>query len=353
MKRFVTHAALAAVLFCLTPPALAGAAASDAWITTKAKMTLLTTEDVSATAINVDTTDGRVTLHGKVSSTAEKEKAESAVKNIDGVKEVRNLLQVVPAKREPAAKKTDAAVKEAVEQALKRDKSLADSSISVQSVNDGVVLLAGKAETVTDHLRAIEDASRVQGVRRVASEIQSPDKLADDEIWRSERAKTEKDHGVTDSASDLRITATTKLRLIADSQAPALDINVDTRDGVVTLFGIVPTTASKKAAEADARKVSGVKRVVNELQIVPNAARERVDAKDDDVKRAVEQAIADRNDLKDVDVEVKNGVVRLTGSVPREEDRLRAAITARGTAGVRSVQDDLRIAAEKTAHAAH
>ena len=353
MKRVITRAALAAALFCVTAPAIAVAAVSDAWITTKAKMALLTTEDVGGTAINVDTTDGRVTLHGKVSSATEKTKAESAVKEIDGVKEVRNLLQVVPAKHEPAAKKTDASLKDAVEQALKRDKSLADSSISVQSVNDGVVLLAGKAATVTDHLRAIEDAGRVPGVRRVASEIQSPDKLADDEIWRSEQAKVDKDRGVTDSADDLRVTAATKLRLIADSQTPALDINVDTRDGVVTLFGIVPSAASKKAAEDDARKVSGVKRVVNELQVVPSAARERVEAKDDDLKRSVEQAIAGRDDLKDVDVEVKNGVVRLTGTVPRAEDRLRAAITARGTAGVRSVQDDLRIVAEKTADAEH
>jgi osmotically-inducible protein OsmY len=37
-------------------PAQAGP--SDAWITTKAKAALLTTEGVSGTAINVDTADG-------------------------------------------------------------------------------------------------------------------------------------------------------------------------------------------------------------------------------------------------------------------------------------------------------
>jgi osmotically-inducible protein OsmY len=35
------------------------------------------------------------------------------------------------------------------------------------------------------------------------------------------------------------ITSATKMRLLADSQPPALDINVDTREGIVTLFGIV------------------------------------------------------------------------------------------------------------------
>ena len=38
------------------------ASAPDAWITTKAKMALLMAEDVSATAVRVDTTDGKVTL---------------------------------------------------------------------------------------------------------------------------------------------------------------------------------------------------------------------------------------------------------------------------------------------------
>ena len=48
----------------------------DSWITTKTKMALATTDGVSATQVHVDTVDGRVTLHGKVDSEAEKAKAE-------------------------------------------------------------------------------------------------------------------------------------------------------------------------------------------------------------------------------------------------------------------------------------
>ena len=346
MKRTIIFGLLAASLMSAAP-GIARASASDAWITTKAKMTLLTTEGVSGTGIDVDTIEGRVTLHGKVDSNEEKAKAESAVKAIDGVTEVRDLLQVVPAPRAAATKRADADVKRAVEQSLARDKALANSSVAVQSVNDGVVLLSGKAQTVTDHLRAIQDASRVPGVRRVASEIESPDKLADDEIRHSRQAKKDTARGMSDSAADLRITAATKLRLLADSNTPALDINVDTLNGVVTLFGIVPTPASKRMAEADAHKVSGVTRVVNELQVVPSNARKTVNAHDDVIKRDVEQAIAAHEDLKDVDVDVKNGVVRLSGTVPNEERRLGAAITARATAGVRAVQDDLRIHDER------
>jgi len=114
------------------------------------------------------------------------------------------------------------------------------------AVNQGVVLLGGTAKTLSAHLRAVEVASGVPGVRRVASEIQSPDTLADAEIW-SERTPepATAGAGVFDTASDIWITSATKMRLLADSQIPALDINVDTWNGVVTLFGIVSSKEAK------------------------------------------------------------------------------------------------------------
>jgi len=69
----------------------------------------------------------------------------------------------------------------------------------------------------------------------------------------------------------------------------------------------------------------------------------------DDLKTAVQQTLARREELKGVDVDVKNGVARLTGTVRSEQQRLDAAIAARSTAGVRAVEDDLRISAAKQA----
>ena len=132
----------------------------------------------------MDTILGKVTLHGKVRSAEEKAKAESIAKKIDGVLEVRNLLQVVTPQREKAVQLSDDALKPRVEKALQADSSLKESSISVKSVNKGVVLLAGTAKTLSAHLRAVETVAWVPGVERVASEIKSPDALADAEIWR-------------------------------------------------------------------------------------------------------------------------------------------------------------------------
>ena len=47
------------------------------------------------------------------------------------------------------------------------------------------------------------------------------------------------------------------------------NIDVDVKDGVVTLQGTVPSEAARARALEVARKNSGVKSVVNNLQVVP------------------------------------------------------------------------------------
>src|SRR6185295_17903320 len=150
--------------------------------------------------------------------------------------------------------------------------------------------------------------------------------------------------GVKQTLSDTWITTATKMRLLANAATPALDINVDTDHGVVTLFGVVPNQEAKKEAELEASKVGGVKSVVNSLQVVPKPEQKMVAATDEDVKKAVESTLDRRAGLKDVDVEVKNGVARLTGSVTDSSDRLAASLLVRSTHGVRSVQNDLEVA---------
>ncbi len=334
----VVSLALAAPVWAATP---------DAWITTKTKLALLTTEGVSGTAIHVDSILGKVTLHGKVRSAEEKANAQAIAQKIEGVQEVRNLLQVVPPERGKAVQLSDDALKQRIEKALQADSSLNDSSISVKSVNKSVVLLAGTAKTLSAHLRAVETAARVPGVERVASEIKSPDTLADAEIWREPTSKPSKtEQSVRDSASDMWITSATKMRLLTDSRTPALQINVETQRGVVTLFGIVPSQEAKAAAAADARKVSGVKDVVNDLQVVVSDKQTAVKIRDEDIKSEVKKAF-EKADFKGISVEVKNGVVRLTGTVPSGTRRLEAAVLARSIQGVRAVKDDLKIATAK------
>jgi hyperosmotically inducible periplasmic protein len=143
----------------------------DAWLTTKAKIALLTTDGVSATAVNVDTVDGKMTIHGKVGTAAEKATAEKTVRQIDGVKDVKNLLQVVPQDQKKRVNARDSEVKDRVEASLKASKTMDD--IKVASVNKGVVLLSGKTPSLGQKLLVIERVYTVEGVHRVSSEIET------------------------------------------------------------------------------------------------------------------------------------------------------------------------------------
>lgn len=147
---------------------------NDVWLTTKVKTALLTTSGVSVRGATVATADGAVTLRGKVRTDAEKENATLAVRGVGGVKSVHNLLQVVPDAFESPVKVSDLAVKEGVESALESDQSV--EGVTVASVNNGVVLLSGKARTLAGKARAIELAWNVGGVSRVANKIETADK---------------------------------------------------------------------------------------------------------------------------------------------------------------------------------
>jgi osmotically-inducible protein OsmY len=281
-------------------------------------------------------------LHGQVATDVAKAQAETRTREVRGVREVRNLLTVVPEAARERTEQSDDAVQKQVEQALERDPALAGSDIDVKSVNDGVVLLSGNAKTLSAHRRALETANSVDGVRNVASEIQSPDELGDAEIWQE---SAEVDSQTEATMSDGWITTKAKLGLMAEPGLSPFAVNVDTRGGVVTLFGIVGSADARKRAGDRVAGIDGVKKVENELQVVPDVAAGRVEEQDDKLQAAVSEWLAERESLSDsaIDVEVKNRVVRLTGSVADQADRLTALTVARTTSGIDSVIDDLAL----------
>ena len=168
MKKIAVTVALVTALVAISS-VVAHADVKDSWITTKSTIVLLTMDGFSVNGANVDTINGKVTIHGKVATAADRTKAEQTVRGVDGVKSVKNLLQVVPAKAMMATISTDAEVKDRVEASLKTDAKMDD--VKVASVNNGVVLLSGKAEDINQSLRAIQNAYTVTGVHRVTSEI--------------------------------------------------------------------------------------------------------------------------------------------------------------------------------------
>ena len=149
-------------------------ASDDTWITTKIRIALMTTDGAGRNAVKVDTEHGKVTLHGTVDSEAVKDKAEATARDVGGVTDVRNLLQVVKESRQESVKAADKDVKEAVVKALKADASL--EGIKLKSVEDGLVFLDGSTTSLANELRAIETAYGIPGVRQVASGIETKEK---------------------------------------------------------------------------------------------------------------------------------------------------------------------------------
>jgi hyperosmotically inducible protein len=72
-----------------------------------------------------------------------------------------------------------------------------------------------------------------------------------------------------DAVGDAAITGKVKTVLIADPDVKALSIDVDTKNGVVTLNGSADKAGNADKAVALARGVDGVKSVQNNLTVKP------------------------------------------------------------------------------------
>jgi Flp pilus assembly secretin CpaC len=69
------------------------------------------------------------------------------------------------------------------------------------------------------------------------------------------------------SSADAAIIREVNRRLVADPQVPAMDVEVDAQNGMVTLTGRVPNRAAAQRAAQLARSVAGDKEVRNLLRV--------------------------------------------------------------------------------------
>lgn len=300
---------------------------SDSWITMKSKIALATAEDIPSAKINVDTMNGVVTLYGKVYSNDIKVAAEKRLASIDGVKRVENMLQVVPKSQEKVVAQTDDAIRDAAKKWLKNDERTDD--IEITAIDKGVLTLGGETDDLASHAYAVAALARLDGVRRIETKVKVKNETS------TIGSKT------TPATKDAWMTTQVKLRLIGEKDVPSMKINVDTDNGVVTLFGTVGDQAAKTAAAKTAAKVDGVKTVRNEIVVDKDFKRDPKLA-DAEIKDEVEKLLS-AEDMKDINVAVKDGVVEIAGTVPRETDRTRAAMLSRSAKGARAVKNKVKI----------
>lgn len=152
----------------------------------------------------------------------------------------------------------------------------------------------------------------------------------------------------TNQMSSAAVTAKVKAALLADDQANAFDINVDTdRQGQVTLRGTAPNDQARQAAAEAARHVRGVVSVDNQLTVSEDrtsnpqtlSAKAQAEGEDGWLATKVKTALTDDRSTQaaDVDVSTRHGHVILTGTVPTETARRAAIQSARAVKGVKRV----------------
>jgi hyperosmotically inducible protein len=169
--------------------------------------------------------------------------------------------------------------------------------------------------------------------------------------------------GVACSKSDPGVTTAVKAKLAADDTVKAYQINVDTKDRVVTLKGEVDSEAAKARAMEIARATDGVRDVVDAMIIKSpvSATSGTADTIRDKASEAGEVlgdagittavktkllADPDVSGLK-IDVDTTDAVVTLKGEVTSAVEKRRAVEIAKETKGVKSVKDQLKIEKKK------
>ena len=92
-------------------------------------------------------------------------------------------------------------------------------------------------------------------------------KDAADGLNEAAQAGKEKSDQVARTMSDVAITTAINADLTKDRELSALRINVDTKDGRVTLYGSAPNAAAKERAQTIAMSEKGVTGVDNKLAV--------------------------------------------------------------------------------------
>jgi hyperosmotically inducible periplasmic protein len=143
---------------------------NDSWVTAKTKIALFADSRIKGRDITVETTQGTVMIQGKVDTDMAKEAAEGIAKGIDGVKTVKNQLQVVAPSKRAATDDKDDAIAKRVNAEMEKDAALKNAGIRAHS-NAGVVSLSGEVADLMASAQASWIAWQVAGVKSVKNDL--------------------------------------------------------------------------------------------------------------------------------------------------------------------------------------
>jgi len=269
----------------------------DPYISYEVRKTLYEDVELGRYPWEVKVTDGVVSLSGTVTSVEESNKAESIVKNMPGVKGVKNNVQVNSA-YPPVAVEKDSVINAGVVSALSQNNRVSSYKITPFTIG-GRVILRGAIDSIAAELVALETARTVRGVKSVKSDL----------IMES---------GVSDSF----MAFTLKMWLLADPHICGFRIKPEVQNGMITLRGKVPDEERKQIAINKARTVAGASGVISYLEIDPTIERKFVEQKDEEILNKINAILAKKEyALFKIEVTVNKGEVSLKGKIDNIDNK--------------------------------
>jgi osmotically-inducible protein OsmY len=209
--------------------------------------TYLKGDDIKIKATN----DSIVTLTGTVSEWSHRSLAEETVAGLPGVRRVDNKLEV---KGGQPAENSDAWIGIKVKTMLMFHQNVSSLKTDVD-VKNGVVTLHGQASSEAQIELTTEYIKDVEGVKDVKNDMT---------VEKSKKTTAEK---VGENIDDASITAQVKIALLFHHSTSAVNIKVETINGVVTVRGVTKNNAEKDLVGKLAINIKGVKDVRNEITI--------------------------------------------------------------------------------------
>jgi len=143
--------------------------------------------------------------------------------------------------------------------------------------------------------------------------------------------------------TDSGITSVIEASLKANDKVKEGQVDVETREGVVYLTGVVETEESRREAGRVAWRTEGVRGVNNDLTVGERTVGSWVD--DVMISSKVKSKLIANSEIKagDIDVSSSQGVVTLIGRVSSQAIKSDAERIARGTKGVTDVNNELLV----------
>ncbi len=147
------------------------------------------------------------------------------------------------------------------------DSAVAKTEAAAQDAKDKAAEATRDAKQATEQAAADTKAAAKEAgaeIRQEAREAKAEASAAADKAGAAISNAADKAGA---AVGDAATTAAVNAKLVADSELSAIRIDVDTKNGVVTLTGPAPNAAAKERATTIAKAVDGVKSVNNNLTV--------------------------------------------------------------------------------------